>query len=172
MAYPKDYQQRLNNFIGKQFGLLTVMSFAYALNRSNHWNCSCKCGNTCIKTTGSLNRPFVSSCGCYHPKQLAIRSTTHGLSKHPLYHRFQIIKERCYNPNNRKYNYYGGRGIAMCDEWLNNFQLFYDWCYANGYENHLHIDRINNDGPYAPFNCQFITLAENNRKKPKRVVTV
>lgn len=87
---------------------------------------------------------------------------THDLSKHPLYSRWQGIKQRCYNKKEKKYKDYGGRGISMCDEWRHEFTAFYDWCMSNGFNNNLHIDRINNDGNYEPNNCQFITLEENN----------
>ena len=82
-----------------------------------------------------------------------------------LYRRYYHIKERCYNPNSKSYARYGGRGIKMCDEWLNDYQSFENWCLSHGYEKNLAIDRINNDGDYAPDNCRFVTLKENNQKR-------
>lgn len=82
-----------------------------------------------------------------------------------LYSRYKHIKERCYNPNSKSYHRYGGRGIKMCDEWLNNYQLFEDWCLSNGFQEGLAIDRIDNDGNYSPDNCRFVTLKENNQKR-------
>ncbi len=83
----------------------------------------------------------------------------------PLYSRYHKIKERCYNPNSKSYKRYGGRGIKMCDEWLNDFKSFESWAIANGYAPELAIDRIDNDGDYSPENCRFITLAENNQNR-------
>lgn len=79
--------------------------------------------------------------------------------------RYKHIKERCYNPNSKSYHRYGGRGIKMCDQWLNDYQSFEDWCLANGFQEGLAIDRINNDGDYSPDNCRFVTLKENNQKR-------
>ena len=82
-----------------------------------------------------------------------------------LYRRYYHIKERCYNPKAKSYHRYGGRGIRICDEWLNNYQAFEDWCIENGFEPNLAIDRIDNDGNYSPDNCRFVTLKENNQKR-------
>lgn len=82
-----------------------------------------------------------------------------------LYRRYYHIKERCYNPNSKAYKRYGGRGIAMCDEWLNSYQAFEEWCLSHGFSKELAIDRINNDGDYAPNNCRFVTLKENNQNR-------
>lgn len=83
----------------------------------------------------------------------------------PLRSRYNHIKERCYNPNSVSYPRYGGRGITMCDEWLNDFGAFEKWCRENGYKRELQIDRIDNDGPYAPWNCRFVTNKENSQHK-------
>lgn len=82
-----------------------------------------------------------------------------------IHSRYQHIKERCYNPNSKSYKRYGGRGISMCDEWLNSYQAFEEWCLSHGFENNLAIDRIDNDGDYSPENCRFVTLKENNQKR-------
>lgn len=82
-----------------------------------------------------------------------------------LYRRYYHIKERCYNKNSKSYHRYGGRGIAMCKEWLDSYQVFEDWCLSHGFEKSLAIDRIDNDGDYSPENCRFVTLKENNQKR-------
>ena len=73
---------------------------------------------------------------------------------------YQGMKQRCYNTKRPHYKYYGGRGIVICDEWLNNPQAFYDWSMANGYQENLTIDRINNDGNYEPQNCRWVSMKE------------
>lgn len=81
----------------------------------------------------------------------------HGLCKTRLYSIYMNMKTRCYNKNNSHYKYYGKRGIKVCNEWLHDFQAFYDWSMSNGYNDNLTIDRINVDGNYEPDNCRWIT---------------
>ena len=92
---------------------------------------------------------------------------SHGLSGHPLYKLWGHIKERCYNKNNTNYKNYGGRGIIVCDEWKDNFKLFYDWAINNNYNYNLTIDRIDGNGNYEPDNCRFVTTSIQNRNKKK-----
>ena len=83
-----------------------------------------------------------------------------------LYHVYYGIKARCYNPKNPKYNIYGGKGITMCEEWLNDYNTFKDWAYNNGYTEdcNLSIDRKNSNDNYTPDNCQWIPLSDNSAK--------
>lgn len=82
-----------------------------------------------------------------------------------LYKRYHHIKERCYNPNSKSYHRYGGRGIKMCGEWLNDYLNFETWALSHGFEESLAIDRIDNNGDYSPENCRFVTLKENNQNR-------
>ena len=75
------------------------------------------------------------------------------------------MKSRCYNQNNPRYASYGGRGIAICDEWKNDTKEFVIWALNNGYHEGLTIDRIDADGNYCPENCQWLTRSENSKKK-------
>jgi hypothetical protein len=74
-----------------------------------------------------------------------------------IYKTYDDMKKRCYNSNNGNYRFYGARGIEVCDEWIQNPQIFFDWAFQNGYEEHLTIDRINSLDDYKPENCRFIT---------------
>lgn len=87
------------------------------------------------------------------------------LSYHPLYKRWESMCGRCKYQSAPNFSRYGGRGITVCDEWRNDPAAFIAWAEANGYAPGLEIDRIDNDGPYAPGNCQFITHAANMRKR-------
>ena len=74
-------------------------------------------------------------------------------------------RQRCNNPAHRNYHRYGGRGIRVCEEWENNTGAFIEWALSHGYRDGLTLDRIDNDGNYCPENCQWITAAENSRKR-------
>lgn len=90
---------------------------------------------------------------------------SHGLSKDKFYQVWNGIKQRCYNPNNKNYKNYGGRGITVCKEWSDSFQAFYDWAINNGYKDGLQIDRIDVDGNYEPNNCRWVDRFTNNNNR-------
>ena len=75
------------------------------------------------------------------------------------------MKYRCSSPIDRKYEYYGGKGIRVCQEWGKSYQAFKDWALANGYADDLTIDRINPDGDYCPENCRWISADENRKHR-------
>lgn len=82
------------------------------------------------------------------------------------------MKERCRNSNNPAYHNYGGRGIRVCDEWM-EFEKFYEWSMNNGYQKGLEIDRIENDSNYDPSNCRFVTSQKNaNNRRTNHFITI
>jgi hypothetical protein len=87
----------------------------------------------------------------------------HGLSGHKLYRVYLSIIQRCYNKNHKGYNLYGGRGIAVCDEWRNDFMAFYRWAMDSGYQHGLELDREENNSGYSPDNCRWATRSVNSQ---------
>lgn len=89
-----------------------------------------------------------------------------------LLNKLEKIRSRCHNPNDKAYHTYGGRGIVVCDEWLENKDAFVEWAKASGFERRLQIDRRDNNGPYSPENCQWVTSRENNRNRANNKLDV
>jgi len=155
--------KRTLNLQGKKFGKLTVIKRIE--NKYGHrvaWLCKCDCGNETTTITSSLVRGLTTSCGCWRKNA----NKTHGLTKSPVYNSFMMMHERCYNPSEKSYHNYGGRGIKICKEWRNNITAFHKWAMVNGYKKGLQIDRIDNDGNYEPSNCRWVTHRQqcNNKR--------
>ena len=147
-----------NDYINKKYERLTIIKF---VKNKRFVECKCDCGNVKDIDFYNLKRGAIKSCGCYNRELHSI----HNKCETRLYRIRRNMKKRCYNKNAKEYNLYGGRGITVCEEWKNNFQSFYDWAMGNGYEEHLTIDRINNDGNYEPSNCRWTTQSIQTRNQ-------
>lgn len=125
----------------------------------------CECGKQFVARSNDVRKGRVKSCGCVNRREVKEKTTKHGFYKHPIYQAWSHIKQRCYNPNCKEYEHYGGRGITMCDDWLNNPVEFINWSFDNGWEKGLTIDRIDNDKGYYPDNCRWVSMEvqENNK---------
>lgn len=162
--------------IGRKFSKLTVIQRDIDKPSGRHkpcyWICRCDCGNEISVITGDLKSGNTKSCGCYKAERLSKLRTTHKKSRTKLYNVWNTMKSRCYNEKAEKYKDYGARGITVCDEWLHNFQAFYEWAMANGYEENLTIDRKDVNGNYEPSNCRWSTTKEQaNNKRTNRYIT-
>ena len=169
---------KIKDLTGQQFGRLTVIEDTGRRNNGNVvWRCRCSCGKI-IETVGySLTRGDAKSCGCLRNERTVPANSTHGKTNTRLYVVWTSIKKRCFNPNYVRYKDYGGRGITICEEWCNDFQAFYEWSMANGYDpdaprGQCTIDRIDNDKGYCPENCRF-TDAKTQRinQRPRTTKT-
>ena len=151
------------NIIGKRYGRLTVKSETAERSKCGEvkYLCSCDCGNETVVVGTSLRNEKTQSCGCLLKESTTERAKTHGLSKDPLYRIWDGMKQRCHNPKNRAYKYYGARGIYVCDEWFNSPEAFIKWAKENGWEKNLEIDRIDNNKGYSPDNCRCVTHKVN-----------
>lgn len=150
------------NLVGQKFNMLTVISLNSSRNGRYYWNVKCDCGNASVVCTRDLRSNKIKSCGCLID---AHRYKKHGLTKSRLYNIHKGMKGRCYNKNNKDYNNYGGRGIKICDEWMDKekgFINFVNWALSNGYKENLSIDRINVNGNYCAENCRWATIKEQS----------
>ena len=77
-----------------------------------------------------------------------------------LWYRWHGIKKRCLNETDARYHQYGGRGVKVCDQWLESFENFAEWALSHGYAEHLTLERIDVNGDYCPDNCEWITRQE------------
>lgn len=157
---------------GQRFGRLLVKHFAnFDTHHSTMWVCLCDCGKTHIASRNNLTSGHTKSCGCLAREIESAQMTKHGGKKTRLYNIWCSIKTRCYNKNCEAYINYGGRGISVCKEWKNDFNMFREWAMCNGYSSKLSIDRINNNKGYCPNNCRWVTRKEqNNNKRDNRIV--
>lgn len=161
---------RRKDIAGQRFGSLTAIKPAYKEKQRLYWECKCDCGNIHYVTYGNLNSGNTVSCGC---RKKAIQENMgnvrkpikHGSTKSRLYRIWGNMKTRCYNPNFPHYKYYGGRGIEICQDWLDDFSTFEKWALSNGYAENLTIDRIDNNGNYEPNNCRWVSMEIQNKNK-------
>jgi len=90
--------------------------------------------------------------------------TKHGGKGTRIFRIWHGMKQRCENPRNAAYRYYGGKGVVISKEWIGDFPAFRDWAFSNGYADDLTIDRLDSNKGYCPENCEWVTQSENNRR--------
>jgi hypothetical protein len=151
------------NLLGQKFTRLTVISENPTRNIFGRirWDCICDCGNKTVVTSYRLTSGHTRSCGCL---QIEVR-TIHGMSCMPEYNLWYSMVKRCINPNDHAYHNYGGRGITVCDRWLNSFEAFCQDMGPRPSPDHS-IERKENDKGYYKNNCKWATKIEqaNNRR--------
>lgn len=135
-----------------------------------YWLCQCDCGNPKLISVYlySLTSKKTKSCGCIKKEGIVYKK--HGETSKDKNHKSRLYSiwdgmiQRCTNSKNTRYNDYGGRGIKICEEWM-DFIKFKDWALNNNYKNHLTIDRVDNDSNYTPDNCRWVTSFIQARNK-------
>ena len=151
---------------GKRYGRLNVVEYSHSDQRGKaFWKCECDCGNKAIVSGDKLRRGVTKSCGCLRSEMTSNGlHKTHGLSETRLYAEWLNMRARCNRESASSYQYYGAKGVKVCDEWQ-RFENFLKWARRSGYDDALTIERISVNGNYSPDNCKWIPMKEQSLNK-------
>ena len=159
---------------GDRFGRLIALTPTRILagNRTRAaWVCQCDCGKESIVQQHLLGKS-TNSCGCLHKESVAAMATVDGRASAPEYHVWKNMIRRCSVPENAQYKDYGGRGISVCQRWLDSFADFIADMGPRPTNKH-EIDRKENDGNYEPGNCRWVIPVVNRRNtRRNRIITI
>lgn len=162
-------KQKTANIKGQKFNKLEAIERKGKDKYGNYlWTCACDCGNKIQTTVSHLRSGNTQSCGCYQKQKVQEIFSKHNLKGTRIYTIYQNMKERCYNSNHPAYKYYGGKGVAIAQEW-HSIEDFYQWALNNGYQDDLTIDRIDGTKNYCPENCRWIPMRDQAKNQTSNI---
>lgn len=157
-----------SGLVGNKYGMLTIVECGEKIRKKMLVKCLCDCGNTKNIILKYLIIGVTKSCGCLRNELSSKRNKTHGLSYTTEYRTWKGMISRCNDNKNKRWKDYGGRGIKVCQEWLNSVDRFVEDMGKK--PTGCQIDRINNDGNYEPSNCRWVTPKQNALNKRDTVI--
>ena len=187
LRFPLRGQHSKKDLVGKRFGRLLVLDESgRTRNRTITWRCICDCGNETIAIGADMAAGKQVSCGCQRNEASVIngrKAKKHGLSFTPIASARKAMVQRCYNPNNKSYHCYGGRGLRVCQGIKRNAGVILSLLGER--PSGMSIDRKNNNGYYScgacpeciqngwPMNIRWATPMQQSRNsRLNRMVTI
>lgn len=150
---------------GQRYGRLVGIRLLDKRGKATIWEMQCDCGAVTKVALGSVRFGLTKSCGCLKTESTLARLTKHGHSpakgSSTTYICYNLMKRRCCDKNNQDWRHYGGRGIKVCDRWLESFANFL--ADMGEKPKGLTLDRKDNNGNYEPGNCRWISRKEQSR---------
>lgn len=162
---PKPTSKRFKDIEGQRYGRLVVIGHLGVVKGNRHWLCQCDCGELRSTQISALKSGKTQSCGCMAREMTSERSVTHGMTMSPEFNVWCSMKKRCNNPSHKSYKDYGGRGIRVCERWLNSFENFLSDVGERPSPKHS-LDRFpDQNGNYEPDNVRWATIKEQQRNR-------
>lgn len=165
---PGKKHHKFRDLSGQQFGALTALNPSHTNGKQWYWVFKCQCGKLATKlgqdVTKEVKRGGTPNCGCLTSALMSAKNRRHGMTKHPAYAVYRSMIDRCRLPSHQAWKNYGERGITVCSRWQESFENFWEDM-GPTYQRGLDLDREDNNGPYSPENCRWVSRRVNTMNK-------
>jgi len=160
--------RKLLDLTGMRFGRLVAVEYLGREHHSSVWRCLCDCGSETKTQSGALKNKTIVSCGCYRTERMGGLTLKHGMRSRigktdPVYKAWDAMKQRCHNPMDKAWQWYGGRGIQVCTRWLASVEVFAQDMGPRPAG--TSIERKDGNRGYEPDNCVWATPTQQARNR-------